>query len=363
MTNRTHKHKKNSQSRQAVKSRQPSKLTRFIRIIPAMLILVAAYLVHQPSKIPFDQQPSQVLSYATAMNTTDLLSSTNSQRSDNGIAVLNLNTQLTSAAQTKANDMVSRDYWSHTTPDGNDPWFFISNAGYAYKTAGENLAYGFDTGVTTVTGWMNSPPHRANLLNGAFADVGFGFANSTNYVGTGQQTVVVAMYGAPTTQPVAAPVVAQTSSPSPPPAPVQVAAVASAPSAVPSQTPSNSTTAAPSSTPLADTQISPAAQQPALNTPTEASIAPIQQQASPQSEKAISRIQLISGTTAAWSSTVLIVSLGIMALLWIMQRANTILALTRRGERFVLHNLHVDATIVSILLLGVALLQTTGVVR
>src|SRR6185436_5689145 len=69
--------------------------------------------------------------------------------------------------------------------------------GYNYSSAGENLAYGYPTSAEAVTGWMNSPGHRANMLNGTFSEVGFGFANSANFNGSGEETVVVAEYGAP----------------------------------------------------------------------------------------------------------------------------------------------------------------------
>jgi hypothetical protein len=75
--------------------------------------------------------------------------------------------------------MAARDYWSHNTPDGQTPWSFITAAGYNYQTAGENLAYGFSTASDTVTGWMNSTEHRANILNGKFKELGVGVEPST----------------------------------------------------------------------------------------------------------------------------------------------------------------------------------------
>jgi hypothetical protein len=139
---------------------------------------------------------SGVLGYATDMTSGGLLSGTNAQRTQNGLGGLSLNSALNQAAQAKANDMVARNYWSHTTPDGQEPWIFINNTGYAYQAAGENLAYGFSTSGETITGWMNSPGHRANILNGNYREVGFGIANGANYQGE-EETVVVAMYAQP----------------------------------------------------------------------------------------------------------------------------------------------------------------------
>lgn len=145
------------------------------------------------------QQPIShgVLAYATEMSSSQLLNATNQQRSSNGQATLRINDQLSAAAQAKAEDMASRNYWSHNTPDGTPPWVFIDAEGYGYTKAGENLAYGFATSASTVTGWMNSPSHKANLLDGAYSEVGFGYVNANSYNNSGQQTIVVAMYGQP----------------------------------------------------------------------------------------------------------------------------------------------------------------------
>lgn len=138
-----------------------------------------------------------VQAYATSISTDSLLGATNEQRTKNGAKTLTSNAALNTAAQAKAQDMASRDYWSHATPDGKDPWIFIQQAGYKYQKAGENLAYGFSDSASTVSGWMNSATHRANLLDKAYSEVGFGFANSPNFVGEGPETIVVAMYGTP----------------------------------------------------------------------------------------------------------------------------------------------------------------------
>jgi hypothetical protein len=138
-----------------------------------------------------------VLSYATNISSTALLEATNQQRLSNHTTTLQLNDKLTAAAQAKANDMATRNYWAHYTPDGTPPWAFFEGAGYAYQKAGENLAYGFISSNDTVAGWMNSPSHRENLLDNAFQEVGFGFADVANYQGQGPETIIVAEYGSP----------------------------------------------------------------------------------------------------------------------------------------------------------------------
>lgn len=140
-----------------------------------------------------------VLSYSTEIGSSSLLNATNQQRKNNNQAELVLSSKLSSAAQAKADDMAKRNYWAHNTPDGKEPWIFIQKAGYSYQKAGENLAYGFVTSNDTITGWMNSPGHRANLLDKSYKEVGFGFANVADYQSSGPETIVVAEYGTPLT--------------------------------------------------------------------------------------------------------------------------------------------------------------------
>lgn len=171
----------------------------FIPVILATTVLfgmaaqsgsLATYLKHPTSK---------VLSYAISTNATRLLAATNDQRVNDNEPSLTMNDQLTRAAQAKADDMAKRNYWSHDTPDGAAPWTFVTNAGYNYDKLGENLAAGFSDERSTVKAWMASETHRANVLDPAYSQVGFGFANSENYTsaGGGPMTIVVAYYGEP----------------------------------------------------------------------------------------------------------------------------------------------------------------------
>jgi hypothetical protein len=179
----------------------------------------------------------QVLAYATSMSGNGLLNSTNNARAQNGVASLQINSKLTAAAQAKAEDMAARNYWSHNTPEGNPPWIFVTNQGYSYQKLGENLAAGFNNEQATVDGWMGSPPHRANMLDSAFVEVGFGWANNANYTsaGGGPMTIVVAFYGKPQ-------VLANQSSPSASPPPP---ATAKQPAASPAPAPASPPPAAP----------------------------------------------------------------------------------------------------------------------
>jgi hypothetical protein len=160
--------------------------------LPMLLIVGAGMLLSS-----FWPRNPNVLGTASDLSPSQLLITTNDRRNAAGDENLHLNAQLAAAAQTKANDMVARNYWSHDTPDGQAPWSFVSAAGYSYRTAGENLAYGFSSADQVMDGWMHSPEHRANVLNKTYSEVGFATATSLNYVGHGPETVVVAMYASP----------------------------------------------------------------------------------------------------------------------------------------------------------------------
>lgn len=147
---------------------------------------------------------SSVLGVQSNFSNSALLSATNADRERDHEAPLTINAQLTAAAQAKADDMVKHNFWSHNTPDGRTPWSFITAAGYQYRSAGENLAYGFSSAANAEAGWMNSPKHRANILDSKYQNVGFGVASSPDYQGKGPEIVVVAEYGQPVSSIVAA---------------------------------------------------------------------------------------------------------------------------------------------------------------
>ena len=138
-----------------------------------------------------------VLGAFSDFSSQTLLQETNKKRADEKQSPLSLDSRLTLAAQAKAEDMARRNYWSHVSPDGRAPWALLTENGYQYQTAGENLAYGFTDSAATISGWMSSEEHRANILNAAYKHVGFGIAQSPNFQGRGPETIIVAEYGQP----------------------------------------------------------------------------------------------------------------------------------------------------------------------
>ncbi|MGW0865851.1 CAP domain-containing protein [Streptomyces sp. NPDC002611] len=109
----------------------------------------------------------------TAAAVTDL---TNRERARAGLPPLAVDPLLTTAAQSHSADMVARAFYSHTGPDGSQPWDRAAAAGSTRRSIGENIACGQRSPAEVVEGWMNSPGHRANILKPGFTHIGVGFA-------------------------------------------------------------------------------------------------------------------------------------------------------------------------------------------
>lgn len=244
----------------------------------------------------------QVLGDSSNFASTHLLDTTNEQRAAAGLQDLKLNEQLRQAAQAKAEDMATHNYWAHESPDGKTPWTFIGATGYQYQSAGENLAYGFKNASQVTTGWMNSQEHRDNLLNAEYANVGYGVAQAVNYRGKGPETIVVAEYAQPAGINVSFSV----------PEHGQAAAAAAA-----REVPANR----------------------------------------------VSRIQLLTNGDAAWSALVVSALAGAALAIFIVRHGVRLKKLIVEGEAFVVHHPALDTTIVLIATIGILLIQTSGNIR
>lgn len=86
------------------------------------------------------------------------------------------------AARLHSRDMVERDFFSHTNPDGESPWDRIAKTGYGgYSSAGENIAAGSGTAAGVMDQWMTSDGHCANIMNPAFNYIGVGYYPGGGY--------------------------------------------------------------------------------------------------------------------------------------------------------------------------------------
>ncbi len=295
---RTSHHKKRAGNH---RPQSKSYLKTYWPYIPMLMIIGAGVLINSL------WSSGAVLGSTTNLTPTYLLEKTNQNRSSESKPALALDSQLTKAAQAKAEDMANKDYWSHDSPEGKTPWSFIAASGYPYKTAGENLAYGFKDASGVVSGWMNSPQHRDNILNAEYTDVGFGIAESPNYQGKGPQTIVVAEYGAP----------------------VDAAA--------------NITFNVPAT---------------AQNTP----VKEVKGDSMELSAQPVSRIAQITGGDAAWSALVLSAIAGAALTLFLVRHGKRFHKLIVKGEAFVVHHPLLDIAAVFVFTAGFVLTRTIGII-
>jgi uncharacterized protein YkwD len=120
-------------------------------------------------KLPYKVEHTQPLPSLEAQ----MLDMVNHERTSRGLKPLKADPELTEVARQHSADMFSRGYFSHYTPEGIDPFQRMQAADVRYRTAGENLALA-PTLQIAHTGLMNSPGHRANILNPNFGRVGIG---------------------------------------------------------------------------------------------------------------------------------------------------------------------------------------------
>ncbi len=113
-----------------------------------------------------------------AVAISSIIYNTNIERSKDNKKPLAENSTLDRTAYAKAKDMLDRQYFEHISPSGKGVGDLAANVGYDYITVGENLALGnFTTSADIVTAWMNSPGHRANILNENYTEIGVGIVS------------------------------------------------------------------------------------------------------------------------------------------------------------------------------------------
>ncbi len=111
---------------------------------------------------------------------TQMLGLVNQERVKRGLSPLKADPELTEVARAHSKDMFARGYFAHITPEGESPFDRMNQAHVQYSTAGENLALAHSLSIAH-NGLMNSPGHRANILNPAFGRVGIGILDGGFY--------------------------------------------------------------------------------------------------------------------------------------------------------------------------------------
>lgn len=144
----------------------------------------------QPQASPTPEpkpQPKPETNNTTAGNTqlsafqNQVAQLVNQERAKAGLQPLVVKMDLTKVAQIKAEDMATNKYFSHTSPTYGSPFDMMKKFGINYTRAGENIAMGYTTPESVMEGWMNSPGHKANILNPNFKEIGIGYAANGNY--------------------------------------------------------------------------------------------------------------------------------------------------------------------------------------
>lgn len=138
---------------------------------PALVVLVTAAALAVPAPAHAE----------TSLLASQLVTGVNRVRSEAGLPLLTETADLDAVAFERSADMASRQYFSHVTPEGRTVFLMLAERGIAYRAAGENLAWNTADEATAssiaLQSFLNSPPHRANLLNPSFSQIGIGVSS------------------------------------------------------------------------------------------------------------------------------------------------------------------------------------------
>lgn len=132
------------------------------------------------SQSPVTPTPAPSSSAGLTAEESKMVNLVNQARMGQGLQPLATNQQLSALARKKSQDMVTNNYFSHTSPTYGSPFDMMKQAGITYNTAGENIA-GAQTTESAHQNLMNSEGHRANILNPKFTEIGIGIASGSIY--------------------------------------------------------------------------------------------------------------------------------------------------------------------------------------
>ncbi|WP_052476000.1 CAP domain-containing protein [Cohnella kolymensis] len=118
--------------------------------------------------------PTQTLQSQTTY-AKQVVTLVNRNRAKAGLKPVTLSTKLSAVAKAKAIDLYTNDYFDHISPIYGSPFKMMKAFGITYNYAGENIARGQKTPQAVVTAWMNSPGHRANIMNKHYKYIGMSY--------------------------------------------------------------------------------------------------------------------------------------------------------------------------------------------
>jgi hypothetical protein len=125
------------------------------------------------------------------VTSSQLIDFANQARIESGVSALKISPELVEAAQAKAQDMISKGYFAHISPEGVTPRYWVKKAGYNYIAAGENLARGFSDSKFVHQAWMNSPSHKENILDNKYQEIGMAIVEGEI---NGKKTVIAVQF-------------------------------------------------------------------------------------------------------------------------------------------------------------------------
>lgn len=135
----------------------------------------------KPVETPTPVTPVQTPDASISAVEQEVVNLTNAERKKAGLAPFQTDSKLMDSARAKSTDMATKKYFSHTSPTYGSPFDQMKQFGITYKSAGENIASGQRSAEEVVKAWMDSPGHRANILNASFTHIGVGFDKNGNY--------------------------------------------------------------------------------------------------------------------------------------------------------------------------------------
>jgi uncharacterized YkwD family protein len=113
----------------------------------------------------------------------------NQERAKAGLKPLTVSDKLSALAMQKASDMYQNHYFSHISPTYGSPFDMMQKEGFSFTYAGENIAEGQTSPQQVMQDWMNSPGHRANILNSHYDTIGVAYDHGVwvqEFIGHGQ---------------------------------------------------------------------------------------------------------------------------------------------------------------------------------
>ncbi len=178
--------------------KQKQKIKRMLNRKNQTLILILTTLIVGAASLLFFVTPGQSSTTTildTEIDAAALTTLTNQVREIKSLAPLISNDKLLAAAEAKADDLIAKGYFSHTSPSGKEFFTWIEETDYQYQIIGENLAVGFSNNKEVIKAWLDSPAHRDNILNEKYREIGI--VVKQGIFDDQEQTLVVQIFGSP----------------------------------------------------------------------------------------------------------------------------------------------------------------------